>query len=338
MESPFDDRSAWIDLYQRAAWRAHDSKVGQRLEHLERGEFLASFRFLGKRWGWGKDRVRAFLEFLQAAGFVARRRVVHSGSVYVIVNYDDSADADQANPAHITTESRQTPDSRQTAPRQSRSREAVKQGNNEAVATAEALRLTEVCNQAMQANPALSEARLLVAAAQNAVVRVWLDEGLDLEMAAVTIGEKCRSFRPKLPGGQPNGLNYFTQAIRERQRREQDRKANEAAAAEIAEAQRKQREAARHTSYRAPSDGLPPDKVPSMADLLREFAPTLVPNACKLPEERQQTAAEKAAAFRQAAEAERRKAGEPLFPPRAASYSAAATNGKSSGDGVTKCA
>jgi hypothetical protein len=81
---PFDGRSAWIDLIFFARFAPGVSEG----EQLERGELLASVRFLARRWRWGHGTVHAFLNTLQKHGRIAERRTGQRGTVYLVVNYD----------------------------------------------------------------------------------------------------------------------------------------------------------------------------------------------------------------------------------------------------------
>jgi hypothetical protein len=123
--TPFDSRSAWVYLLFKAAWKPSDYRTGNRVDHLERGEFVASLRYLAERWGWSKDRVRRFLQLLTKARRIAPQkrdsgRDSH-GTVYLILNYDSY---------QTTDDPRATPDASQTRQLPPRNRdkvEAVKQ-------------------------------------------------------------------------------------------------------------------------------------------------------------------------------------------------------------------
>jgi hypothetical protein len=81
---PFDVRSAWSDLlfYARFAPGIVEG------EALERGEFLASVRFLAIRWRWGLGRVHRYLRRLEKLERIAERRKGQRGTVYAVVNYE----------------------------------------------------------------------------------------------------------------------------------------------------------------------------------------------------------------------------------------------------------
>lgn len=81
----FDSRSAWTDLIQLAAWKPYKYRG---IDQLERGEFVASVRFLAERWKWSKSAVARWLDRVQKAGRITGQRMGHHGRVYLIVNYD----------------------------------------------------------------------------------------------------------------------------------------------------------------------------------------------------------------------------------------------------------
>lgn len=86
--TPFDSRSAWTWLIQQAAWKDSTYHTEFRLDALKRGEFVASLRYLGERWGWDKMRVSRYLKMLEKARRVVRQRTGHHGTVYLLVKYD----------------------------------------------------------------------------------------------------------------------------------------------------------------------------------------------------------------------------------------------------------
>lgn len=87
-DTPFDSRSAWTWLLQFAAWKDSTYHTNFALDTLKRGEFVASLRYLGERWKWGKNRVSRYLKMLQKAGRITGQRAGQHGTVYLIVNYD----------------------------------------------------------------------------------------------------------------------------------------------------------------------------------------------------------------------------------------------------------
>lgn len=73
---PFDKRSAWAWLIERAAWKSGAQEVHRYQVPVGRGELVVSERFLAEAWGWkSRGKVRRFLENLKAAGMVKIRKV-----------------------------------------------------------------------------------------------------------------------------------------------------------------------------------------------------------------------------------------------------------------------
>lgn len=88
--TPFDTRSAWTWLLQAAAFKDGFYHTKFAIDELKRGEFVASLRFLGEKWGWSHTRVRRFIKMLtsQKVERLALQRSGQHGAVYLIVNYD----------------------------------------------------------------------------------------------------------------------------------------------------------------------------------------------------------------------------------------------------------
>lgn len=96
-EDRFDKRSAWIDLIQMAAWKPY---LYRGRDQLQRGEFVASVRFLAERWKWPKSTVLDYLNMLKKAGRITGQRAGHLGTVYLLDKYDtyQSTPADGRTP------------------------------------------------------------------------------------------------------------------------------------------------------------------------------------------------------------------------------------------------
>lgn len=78
---------AWIDMLQRAKFKPGIYvEKGYKVE-LNRGEFLASLRQLGRDWGWGTRKVRNFLDWATAENRVSVVTETHLGTVYRVVKY-----------------------------------------------------------------------------------------------------------------------------------------------------------------------------------------------------------------------------------------------------------
>jgi hypothetical protein len=96
-ERTFSRFEAWVDLIATAAWAPRTVVVrGERVD-LERGELVASVRFLAERWGWSKDRATRFTRFLVKDGALTSRPARTGGkdsdkdslgTIYLLRNYD----------------------------------------------------------------------------------------------------------------------------------------------------------------------------------------------------------------------------------------------------------
>ena len=87
---PACHRFAWLDICHMAQWRDGVRVVSGSVVELPRGTFLASVRFLAKRWGWSKNRVHRFLAVLQHPDIAKIETVTETrtGTVYRVVTYD----------------------------------------------------------------------------------------------------------------------------------------------------------------------------------------------------------------------------------------------------------
>jgi uncharacterized phage protein (TIGR02220 family) len=95
-DKPFSKGQAWIDLVLSAN---HDDKkvsLGNELVLVERGSFITSEVKLMERWGWGKQRVRAYLKMLEQDGMIIKK-TDHKKTTITIVNYSDYQDSTYQN-------------------------------------------------------------------------------------------------------------------------------------------------------------------------------------------------------------------------------------------------
>ena len=88
---PFDRRSAWIDLLQRARRKPGRVVVGRHVVHLERGQVWDTERGLAERWRWSRAKVRRFLLVIGGSDRVVLKPALgqaQAGTIITIVNYD----------------------------------------------------------------------------------------------------------------------------------------------------------------------------------------------------------------------------------------------------------
>ena len=86
----FSECEAWLDLIQSARFDATrlTASIGGREITYGRGQYPASVRFLSKRWRWGEQKVRSFIEKLIKKGMVTTDNS-QGMTVITLVKYDD---------------------------------------------------------------------------------------------------------------------------------------------------------------------------------------------------------------------------------------------------------
>jgi hypothetical protein len=83
----FSYAEAFLDLIQNANYSPKKVMVGASSIHLDRGEQVASLRYLGKRWGWSKGRVSRFICVLKTE-HMAGQRIAHGQTIITLYNYE----------------------------------------------------------------------------------------------------------------------------------------------------------------------------------------------------------------------------------------------------------
>lgn len=84
----FSRAEAWLYLINLAQWRRRTMQTKYGPIVLQRGEFVASLRWLADEWRWGVQRVRTFLETAQKLTRVVAQRETQAGTVYLLANYE----------------------------------------------------------------------------------------------------------------------------------------------------------------------------------------------------------------------------------------------------------
>ncbi len=87
-EREFSRWEAWIDLIQLAAWKDSNYRTAGGVIPLKRGQFVASLRFLAKRWSWSVKKVRTYLAHLEKSDRVRAQGGHTAGTLYLITKYD----------------------------------------------------------------------------------------------------------------------------------------------------------------------------------------------------------------------------------------------------------
>lgn len=101
-KSPFDERSAWLDMIMMANIEEKNAIIGKEVERVERGSFITSELKLMERWGWGKSRTRTFLKILENLGQIELQKN-HKRTAIKIVNYGIYQDSQTADDTTVDT-------------------------------------------------------------------------------------------------------------------------------------------------------------------------------------------------------------------------------------------
>ena len=110
-DKPFANGQAWNELILLVAWKEHKSPYGQ---VIMRGEIHTSQRWLGKRWGWGRKRVRSFLAELIKEKMITvvsqKNRGIDSGIRLYINNFERFQGGDTTKDTTMGTQKYTTKD------------------------------------------------------------------------------------------------------------------------------------------------------------------------------------------------------------------------------------
>ena len=92
-DKPFTKGQAWVDLLLLANHRDKNVLLGNCTELVERGSFITSELKLMERWGWGRKKVKLFLNFLESQKMI-ERNANNKITAITIVNYGFYQDCD----------------------------------------------------------------------------------------------------------------------------------------------------------------------------------------------------------------------------------------------------
>lgn len=92
-DKPFTKGQAWIDLLLLANHRDKNALLGNCTELVERGSLITSELKLMERWGWGRKKVKLFLNFLESQKMI-ERNANNKRTAITIVNYGFYQDCD----------------------------------------------------------------------------------------------------------------------------------------------------------------------------------------------------------------------------------------------------
>jgi hypothetical protein len=65
---PFNDLGAFVDLVGMACYKEQELRRGAEFIRLEPGDIFCSIHGLSRKWGWGSEKTRRFLQALQKDG------------------------------------------------------------------------------------------------------------------------------------------------------------------------------------------------------------------------------------------------------------------------------
>ncbi|WP_050740606.1 conserved phage C-terminal domain-containing protein [Acetobacterium bakii] len=83
-EKPFDKRSAWIDILLMANHQDNKFLLGNQLVEVSAGSFITSDLKLMDRWGWGRSKVRSFLEVLEKDEMIIKKSDTKKTTIGVV--------------------------------------------------------------------------------------------------------------------------------------------------------------------------------------------------------------------------------------------------------------
>jgi hypothetical protein len=92
-DKPFTKGQAWVDLLLLANHKDKNVLIGSHAEMVERGSFITSELKLMERWGWGRKKVKLFLNFLESQKMI-ERNANNKRTAITIVNYGFYQDCD----------------------------------------------------------------------------------------------------------------------------------------------------------------------------------------------------------------------------------------------------
>lgn len=88
----YSEREAWTWMIAAAVWRPTKVRVGRKIFNLKRGQLVFAERFLAKKWGWTKSKVRRFLQRLSRnndeSGPMVNLSADREATLITICNYD----------------------------------------------------------------------------------------------------------------------------------------------------------------------------------------------------------------------------------------------------------
>lgn len=91
-DDEYSRREAWLWLCANAAWAPRKVRIRGASEALPvaRGQLIASTSFLASQWGWGRQKVRTFLDQLETRSMIKKNQHAnHPITTITICKYDE---------------------------------------------------------------------------------------------------------------------------------------------------------------------------------------------------------------------------------------------------------
>ena len=88
-DSPFDYRSAWIDLIMMANVKQKEVLYRGQTTIVKRGDVYTSIRKLAARWHWSTGKVSRYLNNLVKLEMVKKIKSTKSATLLTLINYED---------------------------------------------------------------------------------------------------------------------------------------------------------------------------------------------------------------------------------------------------------
>jgi len=86
-KEPLTEREAWVWLIMEASWKPRRKRMGKAIVTANRGEVVASIRFMATAWNWSNSRVQRYLKRLQDEEMIQQK--IDTGTTHLtICNYD----------------------------------------------------------------------------------------------------------------------------------------------------------------------------------------------------------------------------------------------------------
>lgn len=86
-DEPFSKGQAWIDLLLSVNHEEKKIKVGNRIQVIKPGQMWTSYKKLGNRWNWSRERVYRYTKMLKSDGMLLVD-ATPNGTLLTLLNWD----------------------------------------------------------------------------------------------------------------------------------------------------------------------------------------------------------------------------------------------------------